>query len=235
MLWYQVASGRLTNVKGLWHDLTDLRPKAASLQWRTRAGGTLLYPGHSSGLGDSGERWLFSPHTGIHFVLSHFPTQRNLSFLSPSLETAFPVSIFWSPPRGPRGTPARGPSRVSRCGAFPHSPARLAEEGPLLLPTDSLPFPPQRFPHPDPRRTSAPRSPVQLDLFLRAADLWPRSWPLLGGSRLVRPAQGREGVGVGGGGLKAGPCLVWVYWPSQRPHSPQPRAPADRQRPAPSP
>ena len=47
MLWYQVASGRLTNVKGLWHDLTDLRPKVASLQWRTRTGGSLPYPGHS--------------------------------------------------------------------------------------------------------------------------------------------------------------------------------------------
>ena len=127
------------------------------------------------------------------------------------------------PPASPGAGPSRTPGPASR------------QTGPCSSRKTLCHSPPQRFPHPDPRRTSAPRSPVQLDLFLRAADLSPRSWPLWGGSRLVRPAQGREGVGVGGGGLKAGPCLVWVYWPSQRPHSPQPRTPADRQRPAPSP
>lgn len=71
-------------------------------------------------------------------------------FLSPSRETAFPVSIFRSPPRGPRGTPAYGPSRVSRCGAFPHSRPCLPADGPLLLPTDSLPFPASAISPPGP-------------------------------------------------------------------------------------
>lgn len=167
-----------------------------------------------------------------------FSTQRGLSFLPfthPRETPLSPVQLLkalghtwlW-PPRPQLQVPG-----------LPHTPPCGAAEGPPLVRTGST-LPPQAPPTP---RSRAPRA------ALRAGPQHPALWsrwtfscgpqtsPLLvgrpGGPGWSGPL--RVSGELGSRSLSAGPRLTRAHWPGRRPHSPQRRAPADRQRPAPIP